>query len=264
MIARGPALFAYLRVSTDTQFESTWGLKAQNDQLDDYRAWHPLLKEVYWSDELSLYYDPCGVSTKVPFLNRKAAQTLCARLIPGDHLMISSLDRAFGSLKDALIVLDWMLEHGVTLHLVRERQVIAEDDPMGMLLFKMLALASDIERTFIRMRTKAAHKAMKDRGVVIGGAAKDILWTTSHKGTKRKPNFHNRRVLAHAMYLHEQGMGAQAIFRQLNKERLFRSDKKRFNIDHLKPEYFAKCRELGMVPEKFPDALRDRLPKRSK
>jgi DNA invertase Pin-like site-specific DNA recombinase len=254
MIARGPAAFCYSRISTLKQWESGLGPEAQQLACSKYYEYRLKDRGFIWG---GIYGDEEHISGKVPFLHRKAGRELDAQLQRGDQIIFSSLDRAWRDhLNTVEMLVNWA-KRGIGLHFVAEGIEFSEDNPFGEAQLLMLSVFAQLERKMIARRTRAALAAKKERGELTGGAVRDILYKTTHRGSRRKIDHHNRRVIAHAMYLHEtEGLGENKLYQRLQKEKLFLSNGKRVVRYNLRAEYFQHCREVGIVAEKFPDALR--------
>jgi DNA invertase Pin-like site-specific DNA recombinase len=259
--ARPPVAWGYARVSTPKQYKSHLGLEAQEAMMKRYYEYVLLPQGIQWGStgewKNGLFADPHSVSTKVDLRNRAAGSKLDEYLQAGDHVVFPNLTRAWRNMRDQVFTIDAWFKRGIIIHFASENFSLSQNNPYGRLIANIFGSMAEFQRDTTRENTRLALEAKKERGELTGGAVKDILWTTSHKGTRRKANWHNRRVIAHAMYLHEtEGLGREALYTRLNKEGLRQSNGKRFSDKHLRAEYFEHCRTLGIVAEKFPDALR--------
>jgi DNA invertase Pin-like site-specific DNA recombinase len=252
-----PICRAYIRVSSFKQLRSELGLEAQMEMIERYRK--IVMPDMVYEamDDGSPFRDPFATSGAKPFLKRKAGCELDCRLKAGDHILFASVDRAFRSMGDGATIVKRWREKGIIIHFVRDGITVSKENDRGLVFFNTLLFCAEMEHLFNSMRTKSALAAKAERDEVTGGAVRDILWITTRKGKSRRVNHHNRRVIAHAMYLHEtEGLGREALWRRLNKEGLRQSNGNRISDKHLRADYFAHCRELGIVAEKYPDALR--------
>jgi DNA invertase Pin-like site-specific DNA recombinase len=263
MIDRGPAAFGYSRISRLKAGDSGLGPEAQQIAITKYFDYRLSDKGILWGGIFGDVEE--AVSGSVPFACREAGGKLCAELRRGDHIIFSSLDRAWRNHLNTVEMLTKWAKGGINVHFIAEGIEFSEDNPFGEAMLLVLSVFAQLERKMIARRTRLALAAKKERGELTGNSVHDILYRTTHKGKRRVPDHHNRRVLSYAMWLHEQErLSCRDLWSRLNIERLFTSKGKRFNKNFLCESYFAKCREVGIVPEKFPDALRPDLSKRRK
>lgn len=96
------------------------------------------------------------------FSDREEAGKLLARMEPGDHLIVSALDRGWRDVLDFLITHKLLHERGIQMHLIRER--IDTSTPYGKICGTLLVALAELERENIRDRTRQAMKWRRDRG----------------------------------------------------------------------------------------------------
>jgi DNA invertase Pin-like site-specific DNA recombinase len=84
----------------------------------------------------------------------------------GDTLVVSKLDRLARSLPDARDILDELTRRQVRLNL--GASVHDPTDPVGRLLFNVLAMVAEFEADLIRMRTREGMKVARARGRLRG------------------------------------------------------------------------------------------------
>lgn len=84
----------------------------------------------------------------------------------GDVLVVTKLDRLARSLPDARDILAELTERGVALDLGGARHDPA--DPVGRLLFNVLAMVAEFESDLIRMRTREGLAVAKAKGRLKG------------------------------------------------------------------------------------------------
>jgi len=137
----------YARCSTDAQ-----DLTAQCDALE---ALGVKPQRIYVDHGLT------GTSRARPGL--REALAACRR---GDTLVVTKLDRLARSLPDARDIVDELTERGVKLNL--GGSVHDPTDPVGRLLFNVLALVAEFQSDLIRMRTKEGMKVAKAKGRLRG------------------------------------------------------------------------------------------------
>lgn len=160
----------YCRVSTAEQAASGAGVAGQRLEIEDYAARHGLgLVQVYVDE---------GVSARVPLDARPAGAKLCARLRQqplGEplHLIVPRLDRAFRSMSDLHAKLEEWGGGAVVLHLADvglSTGVTGSPvaDAMSQVMVAMIGAMAQLERTLAAERTRAAKRAARAKGLVIG------------------------------------------------------------------------------------------------
>jgi len=157
----------YARCSTDAQ-----DLTAQRDAL-----------EALGVKPHRIYVDHGLTGTNRARPGLREALAACRR---GDTLVVSKLDRLARSLPDARDIVDELTERGVKLNV--GGSVHDPTDPVGRLLFNVLAMVAEFESDLIRMRTREGMKVAKAKGRLRG------------KQPKLKPN-----QQAHLVQLFEAG-----------------------------------------------------------
>src|SRR6185436_10067639 len=84
----------------------------------------------------------------------------------GDTLVVTKLDRLARSVPDARAIADELTERSVKLNL--GGSVHDPTDPVGRLLFNVLAMVAAFESDLIRMRTREGMKVAKAKGRLRG------------------------------------------------------------------------------------------------
>lgn len=90
---------------------------------------------------------------------------------------MTKLDRLARSVRDARDIADELTAKGVALSFSGNRYDPA--DPVGRLLFNVLAMVAESERDLISMRTKEGMAVARSKGHLKGKRPK--LWTTQRK-----------------------------------------------------------------------------------
>jgi DNA invertase Pin-like site-specific DNA recombinase len=114
----------------------------------------------------------------------------------GDTLVVTKLDRLARSLPDARDILDELTRRNVKLSL--GGSIHDPTDPVGRLLFNVLAMVAEFESDLIRLRTREGMKVAKAKGRLRG------------KQPKLKPN-----QAKHMLELHDCGNYTQAELAEL-------------------------------------------------
>jgi DNA invertase Pin-like site-specific DNA recombinase len=163
---------AYYRVSTKKQGQSGLGLEAQKDAVADY------LNGGRWKLVAEFIEVESGKKADRPEL----AKALAMCRLRGATLVVAKLDR----LARNVHFLSGLMESKV--------EFVAADMPQAnTLTIHVLAAVAEAEAKAISARTKAALKAAKARGVVLGGNSENVL--RAHKKGNRA-SIKARRALA--------------------------------------------------------------------
>lgn len=140
-------LIGYARVSTDEQ-----DLTAQRNALDALGV-----------SADRVYVDHGLTGTK---RDRPGLREALAACRAGDTLVVTKLDRLARSLPDARDIADELTRREVKLSL--GGTVHDPTDPVGRLLFNVLAMVAEFEADLIRMRTREGMKVAKAKGRLRG------------------------------------------------------------------------------------------------
>ena len=144
-------LIGYARVSTDGQ-----DLTAQREALAGLGV-----------EERRVYVDHGLTGTN---RDRPGLREALAACRPGDTLVVTKLDRLARSLPDARSIADELTAGQVKLNL--GGSVHDPTDPVGRLLFNVLAMVAEFEADLTRMRTREGMKVAKAKGRLRGKAPK--------------------------------------------------------------------------------------------
>lgn len=140
-------LIGYARVSTDGQ-----DLTAQREALTALGV---------AADRIYVDHGLTGTNRERPGL--KEALAACRA---GDSLVVTKLDRLARSLPDARSIAEELTNRHVKLNL--GGAVYDPTDPVGKLLFNVLAMVAEFEADLIRMRTREGMKIAKAKGRLRG------------------------------------------------------------------------------------------------
>lgn len=160
-------LIGYARVSTDEQ-----DLTAQRDALQSLGV-----------GPTRIYVDHGLTGTNRERPGLREAMAACR---DGDTLVVTKLDRLARSLPDARAILEELTVRQVRLSL--GGSVHDPNDPVGRLLFNVLAMVAEFESDLIRLRTREGMQVAKAKGRLRG----------------KQPKL-NARQEAHLVALHRAG-----------------------------------------------------------
>ena len=144
--------YAYLRVSTDKQ-------DAENQKLGiiEYAAARNIQIDEFVEDVVSGTKD----------WQKRALGSIIESAKAEDVLIFAEVSRIARSTLQCLQVLQVAADKKMTVH-VAKQQMVFDNSLNSKIIATTLSLASEIERTFISMRTKEALKKAKANGKILG------------------------------------------------------------------------------------------------
>ena len=144
--------YAYLRVSTDRQ-----DVENQKSGIIEYAAARNIRIDKFIEDVVSGTKD----------WQKRALGTIIESAKAGDILLFAEVSRVARSTLQCLQVLQIAADKQLVVH-VAKQQMIFDNSLNSKIIATTLSLASEIERTFISMRTKEALKKAKENGKILG------------------------------------------------------------------------------------------------
>lgn len=200
---RTPVCYGYGRHSTNKQ-----ELTQEVQEFRTYEYWERNLKPrgVEWG---GFYYD-AATSAKIPFSERQSGRVLFATVQPGDHVVVSKLDRPFRSLRDGIVSMEVFAARSVAFHSLD--LLIDTSTPLGRFFRTILLAVAELEREFVSERVKETIALRKREGKPHGKGC-PIGW----KIMGQKPNRYYRvdeaeRRLVDAMsYARKKGLSYDDI-----------------------------------------------------
>lgn len=150
------SVYGYIRVSTGRQADEGHSLPAQSKKILAYAALKELGTPV-------IFCDAAVSAAKTPWHERPQGDALLSHLVPGDHVIVTALSRAFRSNKDAHTTMDDWRRRGLTLHVVDLNVDLST--PMGRFFFAVMAATAELERDQISERTRAGLEQARSTGV---------------------------------------------------------------------------------------------------
>lgn len=164
---------AYCRVSTDGQT-----VESQKTQIKDYVRQRGLASPEWYTDI---------ASGKIPISERPAGGELVRALRPGDHIIITRLDRAFRRMADCIVTIEEWRNKRVNLHVMQFGGMSLDlGTPIGMFLVQVLSAAAELERAFASERTKEAIRSGNLQAYPKMGFKFEWLTDKTTKTGKRK------------------------------------------------------------------------------
>lgn len=164
------AQFVYCRVSTSNQ--------ETENQVINLRRQYPDAK----------FIEEIASGAKV----RPELEKLVQQLRRGDELIVSSLDRLGRKTAEILTLIDSLEKRGIILKSLREG--LDYSTISGRLVTQILVSVSELERSLISQRTKAALAAKREKGIVGG-----------------RPKIHHEETVTRARALRAEGKSLSTI-----------------------------------------------------
>ena len=185
-------LIGYARVSTNEQ-----DLTAQQNALERLGV----KPELIYTD-----HGLTGTNRSRPGL--REALAACRS---GDTLVVAKLDRLARSLRDAKDIIDELTAKGVSLSI--GGSVHDPNDPVGRLLFNVLAMVAEFESDLIRTRTREGMAVAKARGHLHGKPPKLSVIQQKHL-----IEVHNTGDYSIAEIAQLFSIGRSTVYRTINRQ----------------------------------------------
>lgn len=186
-------LIGYARVSTDAQ-----DLTAQRDGL-----------QALGVDPERIYVDHGLTGTQ---RDRPGLRQALAAGRAGDTLVVTKLDRLARSLPDARDIVDDLTRRQIKLNL--GGSVRDPTDPVGRLLFNVLAMIAEFEADLMRARTREGMKVAKAKGRLRGKQPKLTPRQEAHLVALHRDGEHTSTELAELF-----SVARSTVYRALARDR---------------------------------------------
>jgi DNA invertase Pin-like site-specific DNA recombinase len=148
------ATIAYLRVSTDTQ-----DIDKQRLEVHEYARKQKLRIKEFVEVEMSSRKDP----------QARRIEELAGKLNAGDTLIVSELSRLGRSLVEVINLVNELLKNKVRIIAIKQNlDLKTNHDMQTKILITLFSLMAELERDIISERTKAALRALKAGGKILG------------------------------------------------------------------------------------------------
>lgn len=184
-------LIGYARVSTEAQ-----DLTAQRDALANLGV-----------GSERIYVDHGFTGTNK---NRAGLQEALAACRAGDTFVVTKLDRLARSVRDAHEIADDLAKREIRLNI--GGSIHDPTDPMGKLLFNVLAMIAEFEADLIRMRTREGMKVAKAKGRLQGKQPKLSAKQEKHLVELHTAGEHSKAELAELF-----SIGRSTVYRAIER-----------------------------------------------
>lgn len=215
MNAKPSVCYAYGRHSTNKQELSR---EVQEHRTKEY--WERNLKPrgVAWG---GFYYDP-ATSAKVPFTERPSGRIVHLVAQPGDHIVVTKLDRPFRSLRDGVVAMEQWEARGVFFHSLDLQ--VDTTTPIGKFFRTVLLAVAELEREFARERTRETVELRQKQGVPYSRGC-PVGWQIVGEAPYRKYKVddHERALVDEMQRMRDRGYGTDDIALWTRRQSLFKA-----------------------------------------
>lgn len=146
-------IYGYARVSAKGQARDGNSLEGQTNSLTEAGA-------------VKIYYDSF-TGTKI---DRPEFDKLKAKLLPGDTLIVTKLDRFARSASQGSQMIEALIAQGVTVHILNLG--VMDNTPTGKLIRNVMLSFAEFERDMIVERTQEGKAIAREKGVRVDGRPK--------------------------------------------------------------------------------------------
>jgi DNA invertase Pin-like site-specific DNA recombinase len=235
-VARQGVYYGYARVSTKIQATEGKSLDDQVEQIKKHYAYFGATHNLLWGD---VYVDGGVSAFKRTFKEREAGKVLYDRLMPGDHIVMISLDRGFRRFEDAVHTIEGWVRRGVHVHLLNYN--LSTDNHIGRMLLRILAVFAEFQREVNAERNVAIAARVKAEGGVRNQYAGYGQKLVGPKDRRRAaPDNHERAIARAIVRLHdERKRSFKQIWLRFLEKRVTTREGTEWSLDRIKRVYNA-------------------------
>lgn len=154
-------IYGYARVSTKGQSKNGNSLEEQRQQLQAYGC-TVIIEEQF-----------TGTTT-----DRPQFETLLSKLVAGDTLIVTKLDRFARNVKEGISVVQALFERGVNVHVLNVG--LLDNSAIGRFFLNTLLAVAELEREMIIERTQAGKEVAKTKAGFKEGRPRTDAKRLSH------------------------------------------------------------------------------------
>lgn len=202
-----PVAYAYCRVSTVQQAKNGTSLDDQQEKTLGFYNFALKSQGVLWGD----HYIDAGVSAaKNMMRDRESGRLMLERIRPGDHIIMSRLDRGFRNTADAVSMTDQWIKAGVHFHFLDLG--ISTTTHGGRLILRMFAAISEFQRDVVIENITAGKARVKAIRGTSNGIAKIGYKLVGYGNAQRHvPDEHARAIIMAAVKMRNDGLSCDEI-----------------------------------------------------
>jgi len=228
-----PTFYGYCRASTSGQ---QYTYEAQRAAIT--KAYEGKYRDEGY--EWGGFFEDKATSGSKPFTERDQGLRLWVSVQPGDVVCWSKMDRAFRNVFDAAQLLEMFSAKKVSLLSLD----IALDTAtaLGKFVMHLLASVAELEREWVRTRTKEALAVRQEKGLPHGGRP-PAGWMKKPDGTWAHDNI-ERKLMEWLVLMHDKkGWSWDRLVAFLKRKKLRRANGDRYHQPWI--HYALKAREAG-------------------
>lgn len=129
------------------------------------------------------FYDPAVSSGRVPFAERTQGRLLFHSAEPGDHVVMTRLDRCFRSVLDGVSVMEQLDKRGVFFHSLDYN--IDTSTPVGRYVRNILLAGAELERDLARERANETYSYLMSNALPYS-AHPPMGWRITKRGKRKE------------------------------------------------------------------------------
>lgn len=128
------------------------------------------------------------VSSSRKSMKEREINTLLSKLLEGDCIYVSKLDRLGRNTREVLEIIDEIKNRKVILHIIKDNIIVdpLDTNPITTMFLTLLSAFSQMERDFISERTKAGLEKARLDGKMLGKPKGAISHNTQFEEHKEK------------------------------------------------------------------------------
>lgn len=164
------------------------------------KGWHGTREEGKETKD-GFFIDRDVSAYKKPFLARPAGRRLSATLEAGDSIIFSRLDRAFRSVKDAVVSIDLWQNRAIHIHFIDPQVDLSTAH--GRAFLQMSAVWAEFSSALHSERIREVARHGRLTGRALNNYGSGFGWRTHPGSNTPQPCYRERAVLAWVVYLRD-------------------------------------------------------------
>lgn len=240
-----PVAYAYARVSTTEQAKTGMSLEDQQQKTRAFYDYQLKAQDILWGD---VYIDAGVSAAKHAFRDRPVGRKLFEQLRPGDHVIMTRLDRGFRRFRDAIQTIDDWISMGIHVHFLDLG--LSTTTHGGRFILRIFAAIAEMQRDIIVEGITAGLAQRKALiGVSTGHAPVGYKLVGTGKSQRLVDDPHDRSIVALAIRLREQnGWNKAELVRQFRDRGILTHKGTLWNISRLSKGIHRAILECWTTP----------------